>query len=91
MGMKELLARQSTRIFGPPPAKDAPKVETWKYVRRIYARTLLFAIPAWIVIALGNEPIWLWILFGISAVTWLHGFVSVNRRIRRLRSSAPDG
>ena len=89
--MWELLARQSTRIFGPSPPKDAPKIETWRFVRRIYARTLLFAIPAWIVIALDDGPVWLWILFGISAVTWLQGFISVNRRIRRLRSSPPDG
>jgi len=91
MGMMELLARRSTRSFGPPPSKDAPKVETWRYVRRIYAWTLFFAIPTSIVIALDDGPIWLWILFGISAVTWLHGFVSVNRRIRTLRSTTPGG
>lgn len=91
MALTERLARQSTRLFGPPPPKDAPKIETWRFVRRIYARTFLFAIPAWIVIALDDVPVWLWFLFGIGAVTGLCGFISVDRRIRRLQNGSPDG
>ena len=61
------------------------------FVRRIYTRLLFFIVPLWILIALNHEPVWLWILFGISAATWLRGFISVNRRIRKLRSSPLDG
>ena len=58
-----------------------PKIETWRFVRRIYVRVFLVAIPSWIVIALVHGSVWLWIVFGISAVTWLRGFISVDRRI----------
>jgi hypothetical protein len=87
----EWLTNQSVRIFGPPPPNDAPKVQTWMFVRRIYSRMLLFVVPAWILIALDGSPTWLWIALGISAVTWLQGFISVNLRIKRLRSNPPDG
>ena len=85
------LAKQSARIFGPPPPKDAPKVEAWIFVRRIYTRLLVFLVPLWILISLADVPLWLKIVFGISAVTWLCGFMSVNTRIRKLRSKTPGG
>jgi hypothetical protein len=91
MGIKESLAKQGVRMFGSPPPKGAPKVEAWMYVRRIYSRSLLFTVPIWIVLALDGGPSWQWILFGISAATWLQGFISVNLRIRRLRNLPPDG
>ena len=89
--MMEWLTKQSLRIFGPPPPKGAAKVQTWMFVRRIYSRMLLFVVQAWILIALDDGPTWLWIAFGVSAATWLQGFISVNLRIRRLRSTPPDG
>lgn len=90
MEMKEWVAKQSLRIYGPPPSKDAPKVATWMFVRRIYSRVALLTIPAWIVLALDGAPTWLWIAFGISAAIWLQGLLSVNLRIRRLRNSPSD-
>jgi hypothetical protein len=91
MGIRESLAKQGVRIYGPPPAKGAPKVESWIFVRRIYIRLLLFTVPLWVLVALTDPATWLWIVLGVSAVTWLQGFISVNVRIRRLRNTPPDG
>lgn len=81
---------QGFRIFGPPPGKGAPKVEAWKYVRRIYIRLLPFTVPLWVLVALQRAPAWLWIVLAVSAVTWLQGFLSVSLRIRRLRAAPPE-
>ena len=91
MGIKDSLANQGFRIFGPPPPKGAPRVEAWKYVRRIYVRLLPVTVPLWVVVALEGGPTWLWIVLGISTLTWLQGLISVSLRIRRLQSTPPDG
>jgi hypothetical protein len=83
------LAKLGFRIFGPPPPKGCPKIETWKYIRRLYTRLLPFTVPMWILIALRGGPTWLWIALGVSALAWLQGFISVNLRIIKLRNDAP--
>lgn len=90
MRIVESLARQGVRIVGPPPPKGAPKVQTWRFVRRFYIRMLLITVPVWIVVAFDGAPTWLWIVLGISAASWLQGFISVNLRIRRLRNVPPE-
>jgi hypothetical protein len=73
MAIGESLAKHSVRIFGPPPAKGAPEIEKWAFVRRIYSRSILFTVPVWIVVALDGEPAWVWIVLGIGAAIWLQG------------------
>ena len=89
MALRESLARHSVRIFGPPPPKDSPEIEKWAFVRRIYSRSILFTVPVWIIVAVDRDPTWVWIVLGLGAATWLQGFISVNRRIRRLRNASP--
>lgn len=91
MGITDSLAKQGFRIYGPPPPKGAPTIETWRFVRRIYTRSFQFTVPLWILVALDGGPTWLWIVLGIGAATWLLGFISVNLRIRRLHTNPPDG
>jgi hypothetical protein len=90
MAMRESLAKHSVRIFGPPPPKGAPEIETWTFVRRIYSRSILFTVPVWVLVALDRDPTWVWIVLGVGAAIWLQGFISVNRRIRRLRNAPPE-
>jgi hypothetical protein len=91
MLMSNWLAKEGFRIFGAPPPKGAPKVEAWKYVRRIYVRLLPFTVPLWVLVPLAGAPTWLWIVLGVGALTWLQGFGSVSLRIKRLQGVPPDG
>lgn len=90
MGFTGWLVRQNVRLFGPPPPTGAPKIESWIFVRRIHSRLLVVVVPLWVLVAVDDEPTWLWILFGVSAAGWVYGFVSVSLRIRRLRSGSSD-
>lgn len=80
----------SERVFGPPPPKDAAEVDKWRYVRRIYIRLLPFTVPMWVLLAAAGGPTWLLILVGVGALTWVPGFLSVNRHIRRARGTAGE-
>lgn len=62
MKLPNSLVKQSDRVFGPPPPKEAPKIDAWIYVRGTYIRLLPFAAPLWIALALAGAPTWLWIL-----------------------------
>lgn len=90
MGIRETLDKQGFRIFGPPPPKDAPRVETWIYVCRIYRRLLPHWVLLWAIVVLSGAPTWIVILFGISAAGWIVGLISLNLFIRRLRSAPPS-
>jgi hypothetical protein len=85
----ESLARQGLRITGPPPSKGAPKIEVLMWIRRFYIRILLITIPAWILLVFIG-PAWAWIGLGVSGAVWLQGFISLNFRIKRLRSAPPN-
>ena len=90
MRISQSLAKHGVRIFGPPPTRGAPKIDAWRYVRRLYLRLLPFTIPAYVLASVYGVT-WLWIVLGVGALMWLRGFVSVNLRIKRLRNVPPDG
>jgi hypothetical protein len=90
MDISASLARQSARIFGPPPPKGASTLEGYTYVRRIYSRMVPFIVPVWVLLALTGAT-WAWVVLGVSAASLLLGLVSINPRIKRLRSVPPDG
>jgi hypothetical protein len=90
MGITESLAKRSVRVFGSPPLRGAPQIETYVYARRIYSRMLPFLGPVWILLAV-NAATWAWIVLGVSALGWLEGFIWFSFRIKRVRDAPPNG
>jgi hypothetical protein len=82
MTMKESLAKQGFRLFGPPPAKGASRGEALRYIRRINVRLLVFSVPVWVLLVLSGQT-WAWIVAGVTAAMWLQSFISLSIRLQR--------
>jgi hypothetical protein len=79
----------TTRLFGPPPTKDATQVERARYVRRICLRTIWLPIPV-IALALAFGSTFLLV---VSAGATLFNVVNVavlELRIRRAERRVPS-
>ena len=80
--MKESLAKQGLRLFGPPPGKGASRGEALRYIRRINVRLLAFSVPVWALLVFSGLT-WAWIVAGVTAAMWLQGFISLSIRLQR--------
>lgn len=74
----------SSRIFGPFPAKGAPKIERLRWLRRVYLTFLPLSLWVYAMAALFGLPTMWWIVLGVGTVIWVQGFTSLALRIRRV-------
>jgi hypothetical protein len=80
----------SVRLFGPAPAKDAPKVERFEWQRRMYVRLLPINLLAYAAVVTTIDMFDIAsLLIGATIVIWLLGWLSLALQIRRLRRSEP--
>ncbi len=76
------MASLGHKLVGEPPGKDAPRAAKLRWIRGIYLRPLPLLLFVYAILAVGAS--WLELaLAGVSALTWLQGFVSLSLRIRR--------
>lgn len=80
--MKALRAA-SVRLYGEPPSKDAPRSQRLRWVRRLYLRMLLFALPAYACVFVFTRQTWVFVVVAVGALIWLEGVTSISIRIRR--------
>jgi hypothetical protein len=84
--------RLATRIYGQPPAPDAPRLEKLIWVRRtayygtVWAWVLIAAVFVLTISSLAG-----WIVLAVCGSMWLSGFASINLRIRRERRRGSGG
>ncbi len=72
------------RVVGQPPSKGSPRMEFLCWTRRLYLRWFLpLGLFLFAMLLISSVPLWLWVLFAISAVAWLWGFASLAYRIVR--------
>jgi hypothetical protein len=90
--VRSRLVSAGYRIFGKPPAANAPRKERLLWLRRYYLRTLLVSLPALVLLAVYSSRAWVWAVLGAGALVWVQGFASLSVRIRRerRRGDAPD-
>jgi hypothetical protein len=77
------LSAAASKIYGPPPPKGAPPSQRLRYVRRMYWRMLLFALPLYAILTISAEPAWVLVPAAVGTLIWLQGFASLSVRIRR--------
>lgn len=77
----------SARLFGPTPAKDAPKLAGLQWLRRVYVRMLPLNLAAYTVAALFGVSTIGWIALGATAIVWLQGWFSLSVRIQREKAN----
>jgi hypothetical protein len=71
------------RIYGEPPAKDAPRSAMLRWIRGFYIKPLPLVVATWVLVLIWARGTWTLVLLAISATVWLQGFVSLSLRIRR--------
>jgi hypothetical protein len=74
-----------SRVFGPLPPKDAPKVTQLIYVRRFWIRSLAILAVPYVLAFLVVAALWFRLILGVGALCWVIGFVSANVELRRAR------
>jgi hypothetical protein len=84
------MGRLGDRIFGPPPARTAERVEKLRWVRRFYTRCGVPLVLMMVIIeaAIGGLG-WVMVVFVGCLVLELIGLASITRQIRRLDQSRP--
>jgi hypothetical protein len=72
-----------TKLYGTPPARDAPKAARLRWVRRTaYLSNLPWILLLAMTAALVGVASWVWVVLGISALAWVIGFVTINIQLR---------
>jgi hypothetical protein len=80
--VKDHLRAASVRLYGEPPPKDAARSHRLRWVRRLYLRTLLFALPAYACIFVFARESWVFVAVAVGALIWLEAVASLSIRIR---------
>jgi hypothetical protein len=89
--MTSWLLRASTRLYGEPPGKDAPRSTRLRWMRRMDLRNVPFLLLTYVFFFLLAPPSWLTIVVAICGLLWLANVIAVSVRIRRAqrREQAP--
>jgi hypothetical protein len=85
-----ILAKLGRRITGPPPARDAPKMELLLFVRRVYLRALPLALVSYVLAVVYLPTLWAWAVPAVGMLLWVQGFASLSLRIRREHANRHD-
>jgi uncharacterized membrane protein YdbT with pleckstrin-like domain len=84
--MRARLRTIAFRMYGQPPAKDAPQSERLRYMRRFYTRPLwlkLLTVLLGAYIIVEFHQTWIIVLLAVSALIAIQGYTSLSVRIRR--------
>jgi hypothetical protein len=81
--MTSRLRSISSKLFGEPPPKSAPRSELLRWIRGLYLEMLPITIPAWVAAAIWAPSALLLIGLAVSSLIWLQGVTSLSIRIRR--------
>jgi hypothetical protein len=66
-----------------PPPRGAPRVESLRFIRDIELRSLLFVVPAFLLLVLVSTSIWWTVIAGVAIVGLVQSAVRLTLRIRR--------
>jgi hypothetical protein len=80
------LLRLGIRILGPPPVRDAPRIERLRWIRRFYLRQLPVAVIIAVTVAIISPAPIAWAIPVAIAVPWLIGFTTLHFQIQRERA-----
>jgi hypothetical protein len=81
--MTSRLRSISSKLFGEPPPKDAPRSQLLRWIRGFYLKMLPIAIPAIVAVLVWASDTWMLVTLAVSVLIWLQGLNSLSVRIRR--------